>query len=490
MALGAWSLTIRRHACDPANHGEECSAAFLKSANECGLLEVRRCKITLLNARIPQINSTENRDSTLLMITREGFVLPSASGGRDWDRLSSNRFKESTLHCSAPALLPTFRRAKMDDRSVRVAIIDDDENAFVTTRSLLDRARRGKYLVHWTNSFESGLAAILRAEHDVYLVNCRLGARDGFDLIREAVSRGHSGPFIVLTNEGTEGIDLEAIRVGAADYLNKAAIDTRVLERSLTYAVELARRTAAERKLAEAHRELDVARAIQQRLLPREVPQLTGLDLAGRCQPTAATGGDFFDYIPLANGTLMVAVADVSSHGFGPAIVMSQTRRLVRTLAQMGHCLADILTITNRALAEDMDGLFVTLFLAEIDPQKRTLRYSGAGHDGYRLSKSGVLTHLESTGMPLGAYVDAEFDVSETISLQAGDLVTLFTDGFQEARSPGDKQFGTARVLDHLKAHQSGMAAEIIRTLFQSVVDFCHPDSPHDDTTAVVLKIC
>src|SRR5262249_41296724 len=150
---------------------------------------------------------------------------------------------------------------------------------------------------------------------------------------------------------------------------------------------------------------LRMARQIQQKLFPASAPALAGLDLCGASSCAEATGGDYFDYLLLPDGSVGIVIGDVSGHGFGPALLMASTRAYLPGLAQRHTDVGEILTLANRALADDIgEDWFVTLLLARLDPGARTLLYASAGHPaGYVLDPAGnVRTLLPSNGLPLG----------------------------------------------------------------------------------------
>ena len=148
--------------------------------------------------------------------------------------------------------------AERDVTALRVLIVDDDEDDFVVAQSLLSQIEGQQFEVEWAATYEDGLEAIGRGQHDVYLLDFHLGARTGLELLREIVSSGHKAPTILLTGQGDHDIDVEAMRAGALDYLVKGRIDSALLERSIRYAVE---RNRVERQLEEAIDDLEDALA-------------------------------------------------------------------------------------------------------------------------------------------------------------------------------------------------------------------------------------
>jgi PAS domain S-box-containing protein len=132
----------------------------------------------------------------------------------------------------------------MSGPAIKVLLIDDDESAFVITRSLLAKSPLTSYGLDWVDTYEAGLEALLAGQHDVYLIDYHLHARNGLDLMREVLAQGCTAPMILLTGQGDWETDLEATRAGAADYLQKGEFDAHSLERSIRYA--LAHRCAAD----------------------------------------------------------------------------------------------------------------------------------------------------------------------------------------------------------------------------------------------------
>ncbi|MFQ5809040.1 MAG: histidine kinase dimerization/phospho-acceptor domain-containing protein, partial [Armatimonadota bacterium] len=127
----------------------------------------------------------------------------------------------------------------MESVRIKVLLVDDDEDDYIMTRDLLDEAGGGgAFALDWVTTYEEGLQAIGRREHDVYLLDYRLGARDGLELLREAIESGCKAPMILVTGQGDREVDLEAMKAGAADYLVKSDVDAPLLERSIRYAIE------------------------------------------------------------------------------------------------------------------------------------------------------------------------------------------------------------------------------------------------------------
>jgi PAS domain S-box-containing protein len=264
---------------------------------------------------------------------------------------------------------------------------------------------------------------------------------------------------------------------------------------------DITARKQAETELARTAVEFQVARKIQQKLFPKGIPRVPGLDIGvatfgfdidGASYPAEAIGGDYYDFLPLGHGSLGIAIGDVSGHGFGPALLMAETRALLRAFAQTQDDPSAILHLINRVLVPDIESdRFITLLLARLDPRARTLVYSSAGHQpGYLLDAGGkVKRTLPSTGFPLGILEETDFPSSAEIPLQPGDIVLLMTDGIVEARAPDGTVFGQQRPLDLVRVYSQATARQIVDNLYYAVRAFSHALPQYDDITVTVIKV-
>jgi serine phosphatase RsbU (regulator of sigma subunit) len=306
--------------------------------------------------------------------------------------------------------------------------------------------------------------------------------------------KGLDVPFIIVSGTIGEELAVSAMKNGARDYIMKGNLRRLVpaVERELSEAVQRRERKRAEEELRINQEQFRVAREIQQRLFPKSSPKSEVFDIAGASYPAEATGGDYFDYLSMADGCLGIVVADVTGHGVGPALLMSETRAYLRTLALNASDAGDILTRTNRVLAEDVDfERFVTVILARLDPRSRSLVYASAGHpSGYVLDAAGhVKARLKRLGVPLGLQPEIAYVTGPAISLSAGDIVLLLTDGIEEAMSPENAFFGVDQILDVVRAHSGRAAGEILEALYGAVRDFSQGLPQLDDLTVVVAKV-
>lgn len=254
-------------------------------------------------------------------------------------------------------------------------------------------------------------------------------------------------------------------------------------------ATERHARLDAERALLITNEELRLAHEIQQRFFPTVAPAVPGFDIAGASRAAVQASGDYFDYLSMTDGQLALVIGDVSGHGLGPALLMSQTRACLRTLLLLTQDVSDLLTRLNAFLAADCGAeRFVTLFLARVDPQERKMIYASGGHQSYLLRAGGRVEILVATGIPLGI-MPCPIPAAPELWLQPGDLLLMVTDGMEETVSPDGCELGRGRILEVAQANRHRSASEIVTALFSAASDFAAGGVQQDDITAVVAKV-
>ena len=250
------------------------------------------------------------------------------------------------------------------------------------------------------------------------------------------------------------------------------------------------REQAIEKKRLQA--EMNLAHSIQQRLLPRESPELAALDVAGCNRPATETSGDYFDYVTLPDGRLGVIIADVTGHGLGAALIMTSARAFTRALCGSMSNPSNILAAANGLLAKDLEsGNFLSFLLAAFDKEGKTLEYASAGHDPPLCYRPGAdqFAELESTGPLLGIVDGMEFGLGGPLPLEPGDVLLFMTDGLFECMNPNEQTMGKDRVRDVVRAHSKESATAIAEALLKSVDEWTEGRPPRDDVTIVVVKV-
>jgi phosphoserine phosphatase RsbU/P len=284
------------------------------------------------------------------------------------------------------------------------------------------------------------------------------------------------------------------ISLGSNDVsLNTAWFGSLIL--FLLLALELADRVTMKR-------DLEIAREIQQWLVPDKPPAIAGIDIAFATRPQNTVAGDYYDAFlrPASAGDalsypLLVVVADVAGKSVPAALLMATFQASLRALSATPSSLEEIVVGLDRyARAHSLGGQrFTTAFLAEIDPATRAMRYVNAGHNAPVLRRaSGQIERLEAGGPPLGLPLFTENEIayaSGSAQLQPGDLLFIFTDGVAEAVSESGEEYGEPRLIACLQSAASGIAAEILNRVMADVNAFAGYARQHDDITCLSLRV-
>jgi HAMP domain-containing protein len=240
--------------------------------------------------------------------------------------------------------------------------------------------------------------------------------------------------------------------------------------------------------------ELQTARKIQEKLLPHDMPQLPGFEIAGASLPSREVGGDYFDFLDLEGGRLGIAIADVSGKGIPAALLMANLQASLHAQVLEERNVAHVAARINNLLVQSTDSnMFVTFFYGLLDRNLSTFTSVNAGHNPPILLRSeGQIERLEKGGLILGFLQDQKFE-QETTSLQPGDIMVLYTDGITESidpdpETPDDKLFGEERLIKIVRWSADLAAREIQGAVLQAVTAHTQNTPQNDDITLVVIK--
>jgi serine phosphatase RsbU (regulator of sigma subunit) len=228
------------------------------------------------------------------------------------------------------------------------------------------------------------------------------------------------------------------------------------------------------------------ARTIQQGLLPREMPQLAGLDVSGMWQPARTMGGDYYDLLALSDTELAICIGDVAGKGMPAALLMSGLQAAVRASASSSP--RDLCERVRRVVVSSLSGgRFVTFFYATVDTAAMRLRWTNAGHNAPVLARAdGTIVRLEEGGPAISRLFRGAYEERE-IALQHGDRIVLFTDGVSEA-SHGGEMFGEERIAELTAAAGDASAEELQRRIVDAATSFAGGEI-EDDLTLVVVRV-
>jgi len=251
---------------------------------------------------------------------------------------------------------------------------------------------------------------------------------------------------------------------------------------------QLVRQQQAEARDRERiEQELKVAQLIQQQFLPKSVPDLPSWHVAAFYRPARTVGGDFYDFIPLPDGRLMVVIGDVTDKGVPAALVMASTHALLRGAAPRLISPGQVLAQVNDLLCADIPAhMFVTCLALVLDPATGLLEFANAGHDVPYVRTEGGVAELRARGMPLGLMPGMEYE-EKTFQMQPGDSVLLHSDGLAEAHAADREMFGFPRV--SALVGRSAPGAALIDACLAELAAFTGPGhEQEDDITLVTLE--
>ena len=249
-------------------------------------------------------------------------------------------------------------------------------------------------------------------------------------------------------------------------------------------------------------RDLEIAREIQQWLVPNEPPQVPGVDIAFATRPQNTVAGDYYDAFlrPRSDAaakpaSLVIVVADVAGKSVPAALLMATFQSGLRALSETPASLDEIVKGLDRyARAHSLEGRrFTTAFLAELDQETQTMRYVNAGHNDPILRRSaGPIERLSTGGPPFGLPLFTDSEIAYTpgsVQLHPGDTLFIFTDGVAEAVNEKGEEFGEGRIIPALLSMPTGTASAILTRVMGDVNTFVGFARQHDDITALVLRI-
>jgi serine phosphatase RsbU (regulator of sigma subunit) len=253
---------------------------------------------------------------------------------------------------------------------------------------------------------------------------------------------------------------------------------------------------ALDKEHQQVRHSLSLAMEVQQNLLPKTDPQVDGLDIAGKSIYCDETGGDYYDFLEVADpreGKIGVVVGDVSEHGIPSALLMATVRALIRQRCSSFGKIDQVVSDVNQQLATDVKdtGRFMTLFYAEIERPESIIRWVTAGHEPAMIFDPATDAFSELNGgsnLPIGVFEDTKFKEAQH-KIAPGQIIVIATDGIWEARNQKGAMFGKDRIYTIVRRNASKTAKEIQNAILDSLKRFQKEVKLEDDMTLVVIKI-
>ncbi len=387
----------------------------------------------------------------------------------------------------------TPRSAKPD---YKILVVDDEPDLERLVRQRMRRhIRSGRYGFEFAANGIEALAKLAEiGDIDIVLSDINMPKMDGLTLLQQIPEVNSDIRSVIVSAYG----DMENIRTamnrGAFDFITKPIdfADLQVtIDRTLRHLDEWRAALASRDKLVALQNELDVAKKIQQSILPDKFPHVEGCEVFGCMEAARNVGGDFFDVIRLDKGCIGLAVADVSDKGVPAALFMMSSRTLLKGAAVGVGVPGSVLSEVNDLLNETNDAaMFVTVFYSVYDPATRVLTFSNGGHNPpLVVHADGSSEELELTGgIALGAVPQFEYEQA-SVELEPGDTVIFFTDGVTEAINASDEEFGLEALQALFEDGEIRSAREAAEMILQAVRDFAGEAPQFDDLTCMALRV-
>ena len=376
----------------------------------------------------------------------------------------------------------------------KILVVDDEPDL---EPLMLQRMRRNIRSGRYTFVFaQNGLEALDKLseddEIDMVLSDINMPKMDGLTLLEQIPKVDPNIRSVIISAYGDMKNIRTAMNRGAFDFVTKPVDfeDLQItIDRTLRNMAEWREALSSRDKLVALQNELDMARGMQQSILPTHFPEGPGYSIFGKMQAARNVGGDFFDVMRLSGDRIGLAVADVSDKGVPAALFMMSSRTLLKGSAIGVGDPGRVLREVNDLLLEENEGaMFVTVFYGVYDPDTRELTYANGGHNApLVVHKDGSSTLLPMTGgIALGIFPDFDFEQS-TVTLSPGDTVVLYTDGVTEAMDVEGEQFGLDPLCKHFEANPPQDPEKATTVVFEAVNEFAGEAPQSDDITCLVL---
>jgi sigma-B regulation protein RsbU (phosphoserine phosphatase) len=383
---------------------------------------------------------------------------------------------------------------------IKILSVDDENDLeLLLTQYFRRKIRKGEYDFHFAHNGLEALTMLLREkDFDIILSDINMPEMDGLTLLTKINEMQNPAlKCIMVSAYGDMGNIRQAMNNGAFDFATKP-IDLDDLSRTIEKAAEqiayIKAREKEHRELAGIKGDLAVAREIQQAILPRVFPpfpeEVEHMDIAASMNAAKDVGGDFYDFFRIDADRIGFTIADVSGKGVPAAIFMAVSRTLIRATGIRGVTASECITYINGLLAkESVNYMFVTVFYGIYNCRTGEVTYANAGHNPpYVMRADGSLETLPmSKDLVAGVIDDYQF-TEETLHLEPGDTLLLFTDGVTEATDTEENEYGEER-LSMLLSHSSKLTCqEIVDKVKADVKAFAGEAEQSDDITLLALK--
>ncbi|MFV2068029.1 MAG: PP2C family protein-serine/threonine phosphatase [Pirellulales bacterium] len=419
-------------------------------------------------------------------------------------------------------LSPDALRVRLEGASrlldaARLLAAESDERAVLDTigREACVALRCAAARVYRYDAERNELVAMVATEQGAKEIRCGIGeglighvarSHEMIHIANPAHDPRYSEPSDHLTDQPTSNLlaaplltPRDDTLLGVLQLLNRDGgpfdeLDRQILQdfcRHAAIAIDRTRLFEQLRHRRATEASLEVARGIQRGFMPRRTPSIPGYECATWWMATDAVGGDYCDLIPLKDHRFGLAVADVSGHGLGPSLIMAAVRAALHALVLEYSEPEVLLNLLGRSLSGDLgEDRFITMILAVLDPVDHSIQYANAGQAPVLHFEAATreFFQLESTGMPIGVVDTPHYHQGWPLTVEAGDLLVLATDGIVEAMDRHDRKFGRERLEAILRKTATLPVDEMARQIGEAVQNHYEGTNPPDDLTILLVR--
>ena len=376
---------------------------------------------------------------------------------------------------------------QLQTSEARVLVADDQPHVVDALQLLL---KNHGYKTQTASHPSRVLQALDEGKFDVVLMDLNYtrdttAGGEGLELVSQIRSRDASLPLVVMTAWSSVDLAVEAMRRGASDFIQKPWQNDQLLQK-LQAQVE---RVNAARQAQQRHAaEVQEARDIQNKLLPKRLPEVADYEIAGMTQPVRFVGGDYYNVVRVSEDQTVLCIADVAGKGMPAALLMSSLQAALKPLLWQKLPPRELCSRLNRILCDITPvGKFISFFYSVLDSRENRLTYCNAGHNPPIVIRGGgEAAELNAAGAVLGQFPDWVYEQSE-IRLERGDRLILFTDGLVEAADVDEEPFGEQRLVAAALEAPAQHAGELMHSIMQAASAHCGGHF-QDDASMVVLR--
>ena len=384
--------------------------------------------------------------------------------------------------------------------AIKILSVDDEAPLELLMKQYFRRKiRNGEYEFYFAHNGLEALAILYQnPDIEIILSDINMPEMDGLTLLAKVNEMRNPALRVIMVSAYGDMKNIrQAMNNGAFDFATKP-IDMDDLNVTIEKAIEQIKFVHESQKehsqLESLKKDLTTARDIQQYILPQVFPPFPEdsdkLDIYATMQAAKDIGGDFYDFFRIDDDHIALVIADVCGKGIPAALFMAVSRTIIRSKGASGVSTAECITSSNRLLAAySIDGMFLTAFYAIYNTKTGVVTYCNAGHNPPHLLKAnGTVEELPMSGnIIIGAFEDLEYK-ENTLQLEHGDTLVMFTDGVTEAMSPTFEEYGESRLDNVLGQLAAADCQKIIESVKADITTFVEDAEQSDDITMLVLK--